>query len=678
MATAAVLVERATTNALIGPDWAMNLEICDIVNRDPGQAKDVVKAVKKRLDSKNPKVQLLTLTVLETLIKNCGGIVHQQVAEKSILPKMVKIVKKKADMHVKDKILGLLDAWQEAFDGPGGRFPQYYLAYEELRRLGIQFPERALEDGPPVLTPPQTHPVSSYRSPGFGSPSYIPTRLDAPMNTESPQMSLADIETARGGLEVLTEMLNAVNPRDRLAVKDELIVELVEQCRATQSRVRHLVNVTTNEELLRQGLALNDDLQRVLGKHDAIRSGTPLPKEELLPASSDRANGFDHKTDDRKDRSLKSSTQEGQASSSPLVQLALPAPSQSVSSKTSPPTERQPSIDLLSGDVYEDRSPPTPATSPLISQSAGELVLYSPVSEAGNPFVSGPLEAVPPLQVPFNSSDQRQNLQQYPASNGNLQHYASSNGSLQQYPSSNGNLMTQFQAFPQQPYQMYQTNTVGHQSFIPPMQNNYVASWAMAGRQPISSQHNGLVSSPGLQSAQIQPSAQQNGLVSSPGLQSPQIQPPPQQSSYPPAPWNESVPQPISPQQRAMLFGNSIEPVTSPQMQFYSQQQAMSFDQQMRLYPGGAQQNMIGQPQNYSQTYPFQFAQPMGQFSGQFSNQSLVPYTQSPVTPSKPVNPADKLFEDLVDLRKLTSKFKATEISNNLTRPSTSKAAGNV
>lgn len=37
----------------------------------------------------------LSSQVLETLIKNCSDIVHQQVAEKDILHEMVKIVKKK-------------------------------------------------------------------------------------------------------------------------------------------------------------------------------------------------------------------------------------------------------------------------------------------------------------------------------------------------------------------------------------------------------------------------------------------------------------------------------------------------------------------------------------------------------------------------------------------------------
>ncbi len=38
---------------------------------------------------------LLWLQVFETLVKNCGDSVHQQIAEKDVLHEMVKIVKKK-------------------------------------------------------------------------------------------------------------------------------------------------------------------------------------------------------------------------------------------------------------------------------------------------------------------------------------------------------------------------------------------------------------------------------------------------------------------------------------------------------------------------------------------------------------------------------------------------------
>jgi hypothetical protein len=75
----------------------------------------------------------LSPQVFETIMKNCGESVHQQVAEKDVLREMVKIVKKKSDLRVKDKILELLESWQEAFGGQKGRYPQYYLAYDELR-----------------------------------------------------------------------------------------------------------------------------------------------------------------------------------------------------------------------------------------------------------------------------------------------------------------------------------------------------------------------------------------------------------------------------------------------------------------------------------------------------------------------------------------------------------------
>lgn len=51
----------------------------------------------------------------------------------------------------------------------------------------------------------------------------------------------------------------------------------------------YFINGDRDEDLLSQGLSLNDDLQRVLAKHDAIAAGIAVrvEKPKALPARAD-------------------------------------------------------------------------------------------------------------------------------------------------------------------------------------------------------------------------------------------------------------------------------------------------------------------------------------------------------------------------------------------------------
>ncbi|XP_020187515.1 TOM1-like protein 9 isoform X1 [Aegilops tauschii subsp. strangulata] len=337
-------VQRATSDALIGPDWATNLEICDTLNRDPGQTKDVVKSLKKRIAHKNSKVQLLALTLLETMIKNCGDIVHMHVAERDILREMVKIVKKRPDYHVKEKILTLIDTWQEFFGGARSKYPQYYASYQDLLRAGAVFPQRS-NGSVPIFTPAQTQPLQNY------PPALRDADHEAPESSaqDFPATSLADIQNARGIMDVLSEMLNALDPSKRQELRQDVIVDLVDQCRTYKQRVVQLVNSTSDEGLLSQGLCLNDDLQRVLAKHDAIAAGIAVPVEKQRSLHSTLA-----KPDTTKEAVQRSSATTSSASKqSPSEQLALPAPApRSSSSAKAIVAAPAPSFDLLSGDDY--------------------------------------------------------------------------------------------------------------------------------------------------------------------------------------------------------------------------------------------------------------------------------------------------------------------------------------
>ncbi|KAJ6362811.1 hypothetical protein OIU78_003078 [Salix suchowensis] len=303
--SATVAVDKATCDLLIGPDWTMNIDICDSVNSHHWQAKDVVKALKKRLQHKSPKVQLLALTLLETMVKNCGDYVHFQIAEKNVLGEMVKIIKKKTDMHVRDKILALLDSWQEAFGGPGGKHPQYYWVYEELRRAGVKFPQRSL-DAAPIFTPPATNPTLRLTQPGYGMPSNSSRRLDETMAAEIEGLSLSGLDSMWDVMELLNDMLQA-NPGDCEDIKDEVIVDLVDRCRSNQKKLMQMLTTTGDEELLGKGLELNDSMQILLAKHDAFASGSPMPTQVTsLCAKPSEGRSSDIKPTEARDASPRS------------------------------------------------------------------------------------------------------------------------------------------------------------------------------------------------------------------------------------------------------------------------------------------------------------------------------------------------------------------------------------
>ncbi|KAJ4958121.1 hypothetical protein NE237_025232 [Protea cynaroides] len=646
---ASSLVERATSDLLIGPDWAMNLEICDILNHDPGQAKDAVKGIKKRLGSKNPKVQLLALTLLETVIKNCGEIVHMHVAERDVLHEMVKIVKKKPDVLVKEKILTLIDTWQDAFGGPRARYSQYYAAYHELLRAGVVFPQRS-EKSAPIFTPPQTQPLSSYAQ-NLRNADYQQEVAESSAGSDSPSLSLTEIQNARGIMDVLTEMLIALDPGNKEGLRQEVIVDLVEQCRTYKQRAVHLVNTTSDESLLCQGLALNDDLQRLLAKHEAIASGTAVPILPEKPKASQALVDVDESVVTDNNNSTKSngrSTSNDAEANQPL-ELLLPDPP-ALNGPGTAPARINPKMDLLSGEDYN-------------SPNADNSLALVPV---GEPQPTSPV----PQQNVLALSDM------YPQNNGSADSFNSQtvfHGGQQMYPTSPQFSQQGPMQSPQYPFHLNgSTPNMGltqyeHSPYGNPAWNGQVSEGMNPQQQqPIyGAQSNGALPPPpweaqptggGMLVGTNYPLHVTQVVVNSP--QSVQISPHSQPTG------NDHV------------VGMYIQPITNGQLAAMNTQPIQS-NHLGGMHPqaiqGGQNMGMLPQPMQAGQLtsmnqMPMQnnlgygYSHPM---EGQYLEQRMYGLSvqddsymapTSYLPPGKSSKPEDKLFGDLVDMAKVKPK----------------------
>ncbi|GMH17402.1 hypothetical protein Nepgr_019243 [Nepenthes gracilis] len=97
-------------------------------------------------------------------------------------------------------------------------------------------------------------------------------RLSEALAFEVESLSISSMESKRNVMDLLADMLQAINPKNRMTVKDEVIVDLVDRCRANQTKLMQVLTTTADERLLALGLELNDALQCALANHDAIAS----------------------------------------------------------------------------------------------------------------------------------------------------------------------------------------------------------------------------------------------------------------------------------------------------------------------------------------------------------------------------------------------------------------------
>nr|XP_004610541.1 unnamed protein product [Sorex araneus] len=260
-------IERATDGSLQSEDWALNMEICDIINETEEGPKDAFRAVKKRISgNKNFHEVMLALTVLETCVKNCGHRFHVLVASQDFVEGVLVrtiLPKNNPPAVVHDKVLNLIQTVFSS-ESPSGQSSS-----------GSDAPQRADSGQHPAPPPAPTVPL--------GDATLTPT-------PEQIGKLRSELEMVSGNVRVMSEMLTELVPTQAEPADLELLQELNRTCRAMQQRVLELIPKIGNEQLTEELLIVNDNLNNVFLRHERFerfRTGQSAKAPSEAEAAAD-------------------------------------------------------------------------------------------------------------------------------------------------------------------------------------------------------------------------------------------------------------------------------------------------------------------------------------------------------------------------------------------------------
>ncbi|GFH26177.1 predicted protein, partial [Haematococcus lacustris] len=110
----ASLVSAGCDPELLGPDWGVNMQLVDIVNRQPSEGSEkLLRVVNRTMGRPSAKQQLLVLTMLDTCVRNCHPTLHIQLGSSLLWADLIKLAQdtgvSRIDAEVRDKILAMVE-----------------------------------------------------------------------------------------------------------------------------------------------------------------------------------------------------------------------------------------------------------------------------------------------------------------------------------------------------------------------------------------------------------------------------------------------------------------------------------------------------------------------------------------------------------------------------------------
>lgn len=285
-------IEAATRAELESEDWALNMEICDIINENDDDAKDAARAIKKRLQQieqdRNFTVTDRTLTVLETCVSNCSHRFHVLVMTKDFILDLVKLIgpKNNPPIELQERVLSLIERWAEAFR-PHTDLNGVWSVYQDLKAKGVTFPRRDPSSHVPIQTPQRTVPAAAPSQQLVVDRSSANHLVDPQQHPHQQRVQhqpagqvilegegynkiTQDLTIVQSSIEMMQDVMKILESPEAEESDWKLVGDLNTTCRQMKERIVELIERVANEDLTIELLRLNDELNNLFIKYDRI------------------------------------------------------------------------------------------------------------------------------------------------------------------------------------------------------------------------------------------------------------------------------------------------------------------------------------------------------------------------------------------------------------------------
>ncbi|KAI0402281.1 ADP-ribosylation factor-binding protein GGA2 [Xylaria palmicola] len=284
------------------PNLALNLEIADLVNSKKGTApREAAVAIVNYINSRNPNISLLALSLLDICVKNCGYPFHLQISAKEFLNELVRRFPERPPFRytrVQSKILEAIEEWRSTICETS-RYKEDLGFIRDMHRLlsfkGYQFPE-VRRDDVAVLNPSdnlksaeemeeeereaQSAKLQELIRRGAPEDLQEANRLmkimagyDTRSKTDYRAKAAEEVAKIQAKARLLEERLAAFQPGDTMADGD-VFEDLAASLQSAQPKIQKMCEEESDDhEAVAKLFEINDSIHRTVERWKLLKKG---------------------------------------------------------------------------------------------------------------------------------------------------------------------------------------------------------------------------------------------------------------------------------------------------------------------------------------------------------------------------------------------------------------------